>query len=425
MFVKLITISAFVFAPLAGSGRCAEAPAHQVVDSIVIKGNNRTKDFVILRELYFEPGDTLSEEMLKEGADRLLNLGIFADVTYHIVPTEDPSLVTVELEVFERARWYLVPLFHWDRDKGKDRPLRGISFGPAVRNINLRGEAHTLRGETKIGARPTVEAAWATPWVGRSPTSLDTRIYWERRETQGGSQEETLARAEVATSRRITKYHRIGFGASLEELRKRPLRTPSDGETRTTVATPSVRLGYDSRDLYVLPAAGSLVRASVGQALDWRTGRYNFTVYSLDLRHFRTAWSGHTVAGGLLLTARRGTVPPHRRASVGGGSSVRGWPEGYSGGIHSFIGVLEYRTPVLAERRFELPRKQYLDFSVASHLFIDAGMAWDDSPFERHVLVGFGLGLRLLLPYSDVLRIDYAWGENQRGRFQIARSIRP
>ena len=49
--------------------------------------------------------------------------------------------------------------------------------------------------------------------------------------------------------------------------------------------------------------------------------------------------------------------------------------------------------------------------------FADLGLAWDDgSDLESSpVLDGYGFGLRVLVPFVDVIRLDVAWGEPGQG----------
>jgi len=54
----------------------------------------------------------------------------------------------------------------------------------------------------------------------------------------------------------------------------------------------------------------------------------------------------------------------------------------------------------------------YLGLQVA--LFGDLGIAWDDNQGNRW-LDGYGFGLRVLIPFMDMLRIDFAFGEPGRG----------
>ncbi len=47
-------------------------------------------------------------------------------------------------------------------------------------------------------------------------------------------------------------------------------------------------------------------------------------------------------------------------------------------------------------------------------LFGDLGITWEDSQGNRW-LDGYGFGLRLLVPFLDVIRLDFAFGEPGKG----------
>ena len=50
-------------------------------------------------------------------------------------------------------------------------------------------------------------------------------------------------------------------------------------------------------------------------------------------------------------------------------------------------------------------------------LFADLGLAWNDAEDleASSAIDGYGFGVRLLVPFVDVIRIDVAWGEPGHG----------
>jgi hypothetical protein len=58
-------------------------------------------------------------------------------------------------------------------------------------------------------------------------------------------------------------------------------------------------------------------------------------------------------------------------------------------------------------------------FGIGAAIFADAGTAWfRETKFSVADLAkGYGGGIHLLLPYSTVLRLEYAWNELRRGEF--------
>ena len=50
------------------------------IDTIIIRGNDITEDFIILRELTFKQGDTLTDKKASYNKDRVYSLDIFNQV---------------------------------------------------------------------------------------------------------------------------------------------------------------------------------------------------------------------------------------------------------------------------------------------------------------------------------------------------------
>ena len=52
------------------------------IDSVVIKKNWRTRDKIIMRELQFEPGETIDKTCIENSINQIWNIGNFAFVDY-------------------------------------------------------------------------------------------------------------------------------------------------------------------------------------------------------------------------------------------------------------------------------------------------------------------------------------------------------
>ena len=83
---------------------------------------------------------------------------------------------------------------------------------------------------------------------------------------------------------------------------------------------------------------------------------------------------------------------------------------------NQFIGTLEYTYVLQPVRSFSVAGVNlYWGLQLAG--FGDLGLAWNDwddltgSP----ALDGYGAGLRVQVPFVDLLRLDVAWGEPGRG----------
>ncbi len=103
---------------------------------------------------------------------------------------------------------------------------------------------------------------------------------------------------------------------------------------------------------------------------------------------------------------------------LGGGNSVRGWELGSRRGRNQLIGTAEYRYVAIPVRPFSVAGiNLYAGLQVAA--FADLGLAWNDDLDRRaaSAIDGYGVGLRLQVPFVDLIRIDVAWGEPGEGAF--------
>ena len=59
-----------------------------IVSDITHEGNTFTKDYIISREIQHKKGIPLDSTIAEEDKNKLLNLGIFADVSWRAIPLE-------------------------------------------------------------------------------------------------------------------------------------------------------------------------------------------------------------------------------------------------------------------------------------------------------------------------------------------------
>ena len=102
--------------------------------------------------------------------------------------------------------------------------------------------------------------------------------------------------------------------------------------------------------------------------------------------------------------------------ALGGGNTVRGWELGSRRGRNQFISSAEYTFVVRPVSAFSMAGFN-LYAGIQAAAFADLGLTWnDDDDLEASSAIdGYGFGVRLLVPFVDVIRIDVAWGEPGHG----------
>lgn len=73
------------------------------IENIFIQGNEKTKDYVILRELPIESGDIFSKTKITTGLRNLFNLQYFSAIVPEIVPGSEENLVDLILNLEEQS----------------------------------------------------------------------------------------------------------------------------------------------------------------------------------------------------------------------------------------------------------------------------------------------------------------------------------
>jgi outer membrane protein assembly factor BamA len=146
-----------------------------VIGQILLRGNDVTKDFVILRELPFEPGDSVLvsdlSKLQKQGEDLLMNTTLFKSVALQF----DTLGGVADLIVTVSERWYIFPIpvleladrnFNvWYRDFHHD--LRRLVYGVNFYHNNLTGRADQLRLEIQSGFNQLLGIRYSLPFFSQ------------------------------------------------------------------------------------------------------------------------------------------------------------------------------------------------------------------------------------------------------------------
>jgi outer membrane protein assembly factor BamA len=116
----------------------------------------------------------------------------------------------------------------------------------------------------------------------------------------------------------------------------------------------------------------------------------------------------------------------YRKAYFGYDERIRGYFKTVLEGESLLGSSAELRIPILKPRYYTLPFEFVPQFSVLRYglslgVFADAGTIWnrDQQFFHQRWYTGYGVGLHFLLPYSLILRTEYALNNAGRGEFVL------
>ena len=414
------------------------------VQKIEIRGNLKTKDKVIRRELAISPGDVLDMVRVKISKQRLEGLQYFGKVQLDPEPT-DPAIVgkknlIVNVEEQNTGNFSVGAGFssvdalvgYAEVTQGNFDLFHPPSFTGAGQKIRLRVQLGTQRQD--------YELSFVEPWFLNRKLSLGVDLYRHSLsfESPNNIYDETRTGARVSLTRALGSDFLIGsvsytlenVDISLNDgwhdvLHTVPVATPRNVPQAILNENGSqlyqrfgTSLAYDTRNSSQLPNHGQ--RSEI-------TAQFNAgdkTYYKIELHSswfFPGLMKGHVLEvggrGGIADGLSGGDVPFYDRYYLGGLYSLRGFKfrnispreafdasaPGVSlepvGGDSYWFGSMEYSVPIFEKDG---------GASLRVALFYDIG-AVEASPysFGTSYSDNWGFGLRLNIPRLGPLRLDY------------------
>ena len=407
------------------------------IDKIMISGNEKTKDYIIERNILTEPGTIYNENQIKEDLVRLYATQAFKDVTREIEPsTEDPDMYDITIKVEEQRTANLSVGGGVDTVTG----LFG-SVGIADNNFKGRNERLALNvlagtgvilNDASIQRRMNLQAelSYYLPYFFNADTSLLNKIYYR----DFGSYQVPLAierrlGAEVTVAHRmkfnkhVTSTFSLGvenvhvsegdFGkiSSLYNRYNVPITERAKQLDGGLFLSLSPAMIFDTRDNATVTRKGTMASIRFDEeiglnGLDKTHGKLTGMIKQYIPVGKKSSLSFTAKAGGKIHGDEMPDVMAYR---LGGPYTIRGFKMSGVGTGDAFVmGSAEFATPIPFLDRTKIKFLNNLRFTM----FIDAGKIFNntisDTLYDRPgYAVAAGVGLKLYIPGMGPLSIDY------------------
>lgn len=379
--------------------------------AVEIQGLRRTRPLIVFRELSARVGAPLDWARLERDRLRLLDLGLFASVTFLPRRDRDLDCPILEVRVHERPDFFALPTVSWEEG-------HGFTYGASVATLNLRGMARAAWIDAGTGARRYAQAGCSTRWAFGRRLGLNVQgsLRRSRKLSQGTIERHTEIGAGIAPAR--GSHLSFPFGVGWAQVHVQPDEHPAPDFPGTATARRDdhrwVEIGarIDTRDYRARPRHGEVlaVRGAANGGL--LGGSVAMERYALDAMLVRpTGAAVFTVASRTVMS--RGGVPSFLRLDLGGASDLRGYPPDVYQGNDRWSGWVEERFPLLPRLEVTMPApfSNTLDLTVDGAVFVDVGAIGSRGDWVRGRVRGrwgAGAGLRLVLPFAGLLSLDLA-----------------
>ena len=376
------------------------------VREVRVTGLRHLEPEFVLRQLATRPGQPFRRAGFALDRRRLDELRLFSDVS--IEAERDGNAVVVHVSVTETLR--LLPLI-----AVRVTDENGFSAGPGARGINLLGRG-TQAGITMLfggetGAGLSIDATTIAPgtWsrhLGVSYSDRHNAIY---------DFDEQATSADLRLARNFSRGFRVGASASILAIGTGTSGASLSADGSDIVPTVGLFVTRDTLDSSTDPRRGTWTEVEVDRV----TGDADSWTYLLDGRGFLPLAERHGLSASVLATWQTGEVgvdlPEYLQFALGGGNTVRGWSLGSRKGRNQVIGTGEYVFVARKVAPFSVAGLHaYAGVQLAA--FADVGAAWNDRREQAGSAIdGYGIGVRFLVPFVDLIRLDVAWGEPGHG----------
>jgi outer membrane protein insertion porin family len=425
------------------------------VEKIKIRGNIKTKDVVIRREMRIHPGDKFDGEKLRRSKERLTNLGYFEDISYDTEETAEPSKKNLVVDV-------------------KETKTGAFSFGGGYSTVDqfvgfveveqknfdwknwpyFTGAGQNLKVRASIGNLSNgFELSFTEPWMFDYPVSFGFDLYrrtHSRDSESGYAYDEAVTGGDLRLGKELSEYLRGDLVYRLDNIDISNLADNSSADLNeeaaespylVSVFTPS--LTYDSRDNVFDTRKGNLLTGAFDFAGGPLGGDKNYWKFFGRASHYFPMPRGAVleVRGRLGLAQPYSStekVPIAERFFAGGAYTIRGYEERKVGPVDSDGDPLGGASMAVGNIEYTYPLFSFLKVAA----FYDVGNVWDklgdifsnknanDVENSGGFKSGLGLGLRIKTPIGPIM-LDYGFpmdpesGKSSRsksGRFHFSAS---
>lgn len=380
------------------------------IDKVKIRGNTKTKDIVIRRELRVHPGERFDGKKLDRSKQRLDNLNYFQEVAYD----SEPGTAENKRDVIFRV---------------KEKQTGELSFGAGVssiekflgfaeisqRNFDLMNWPRFTGGGQTISLRARLgqltrdfEFNFVEPYIFNRPYSFGLSLFDTTQFKNNTDFDTNRLGLSPSISKAFTEYVRSGFGYTFEGVKLKDISdsAPTDVTEygkKSWLSRLRWFISRDSRDNIFNPTQGSVLSFTpeiIGTFLGGDESYYILNAsatkyYNINKKHIFELRLKLGTGDGIGSTK---SIPVFDRFFAGGLGSLRGveprrvGPQNGEavGGQTMVLGSIEYTFPIIA--------------AAKGAIFYDLASVSKDaySPSFKHLAMSAGPGIKINTPIGPL-----------------------
>ncbi|HPP29620.1 MAG TPA: outer membrane protein assembly factor BamA [bacterium] len=383
---------------------------------VIIRGNYKTKDKVIRREVKIFPGDKITSEKLQKSFNNLFDLNYFDKINiYPEFTGTNTADIVVDVEEKAKTGMFLIGGGY----SSVEDVVGMISISQSNFDITnppkFTGGGQQLSLMAQFGTQTnSYKISFTEPYFLDKPVWFGTDLYRTRRLFSDYTDERTGGALRLG--RRWEKAS-LGLTGRIEGITLSDIDIPSlkgqEGDYRKNSITGTFL--YSALDRKRAPNRGIRSEVSLEYAGDVLGGDVNFLkpVLENDIYYPLGRWTFHsrTYAGAVEEIGDTKEIPIYERFFGGGIGTVRGYEErslGPKDGDYPLGGQAVFA------QNLELIYPLYQDI-LKGVLFFDAGNVWEDWDSIDELRKGIGAGIKVVIPFLNApVEIYYGYALDRK-----------
>lgn len=394
------------------------------IDSIIIEGNLKTRDEIILQEMALKPGDEPSEQALKQSRQAIMDLGLFRQVEIELSEQGDKTQLLVHIKE-KKHDWYVLPRLERNGDGD-------ITLGINWRENNLFGLNQTSRFTLThkdfddASRDKEIRLKWKFVYPRIIDTQLSSYAYVslsqvgleEEREGLTGFYDRDEHTAGIGLGRWFarsgaSKGFHADLGLEFTRFEHEHLGGQADFYDNASVLSLLASVSYSKVRDFLYSREGHAMGIKLKQSRkSWHSDR-NFFYKSLYFRrYFLLPFRDHTNFNfQAQLASGDNSLFGEPIYELSGGHTLRGYPREILEGDAFFLVNTEFLTPLFGKN------------NVRGGFLFDFGNAYQSLGDAKDDGLEYGAGLSLRWKFKQwvntELRIDYAQGFGDEGESRV------
>ena len=426
------------------------AQAQITVSTIILSGNAKTQDDIIIRELSFEKNVSYAtgdlDKRIEKSKENLVNLKLFNFVTINKTENKDSTAITIDFI----EKWYIwpYPIFEisernfntWWKEfsDGNYSDFSRLNYGVEFNWENFRGRNELLKLKIRKGFKEHYLLGYEVPFFNKNKTiGINTNLqFFRRKKTHFLTEENKLnyiesdtfnsidydLNTEITYRKNLHQKHKLKFTYLQSTITDSiAILNPNylgNNLSNTSIYSLKYIFEYENRDYINYPLHGFSLSFGVKKYLSEKANVKHFE-FTTKVEKYIEPYNRFYIGSSFKAKySTEGNQPYFIQKALGYDDYVRGYEYYVVDGQSYWLSKTAAKYALIEKTTFDIPYVKMKQFNKSHYslylgIFSDIGYVIDNQNQEQNsinnsLLWGKGIALDYVTYYDKLLRIEYS-----------------